>query len=100
MKCPSLRSSCPPPAQWTMNASRMMAKMTTTNQMKNMMMPGTAYPPTLLGLDAAVSYPHPPDLFRAHRQVKVVQASEELPRRAFRVAVPHHRHDAARIDHG
>ena len=63
MKCPSLRLSAPPPAQWTMNARRMMARMMTTNQKKNTMMPGIAYPPTVLALATAVSYPPPPDLF-------------------------------------
>jgi hypothetical protein len=31
-KCPSLRLSTPPPAQFTMNASKMMARITTTTQ--------------------------------------------------------------------
>jgi hypothetical protein len=62
LKCPSLRSSAPPPAQCTINASRMMARMTTTNQKKNTMMPGMAYPATVLDLATAVSYPLPPDL--------------------------------------
>ena len=62
-KCPSLRLSCPPPAQCTMNASRMMARMMTTNQKKNTMMPGMAYPATVLVLATAASYPQQPDLF-------------------------------------
>ena len=40
-----------------------MAKTMTTNQKKNTMMPGIAYPPTLLDLATAASYPPPPDLF-------------------------------------
>jgi hypothetical protein len=39
-KCPSLRWSTAPPAQCTMNARKMMARMTTTTQKKNTMMPG------------------------------------------------------------
>jgi hypothetical protein len=62
MKCPSLRLSAPPPAQCTIIASRMMATMTTTNQKKNTMMLGMAYPATVLDLATAVSYPLPPDL--------------------------------------
>jgi hypothetical protein len=52
----------PPPAQCTMNASRMMARMTTTNQKKNTTIPGMAYPATLLALATASSYPAPPGL--------------------------------------
>ena len=37
--------------------------MTTTNQMKNQMMPGMAYPATLLALATGPSYPAPLDLF-------------------------------------
>jgi hypothetical protein len=55
--------STPPPAQCTMKASRMMARMTTTTQKKNTMMPGMAYPATVLALATAASYPPPPDLF-------------------------------------
>ncbi len=62
-KCPSLRLSTPPPAQCTMNASRMMARITTTTQKKNTMMPGMAYPATVLALATAASYPPPPGLF-------------------------------------
>jgi hypothetical protein len=62
-KCPSLRLSTPPPAQWTMNASKMMARIMTTIQKKNTMMPGMAYPATVLALATAASYPLTPDLF-------------------------------------
>src|SRR5713226_10514815 len=62
-KCPSLRLSTPPPAQCTMNASRMMARITTTTQKKNTMMPGMAYPAMVLALATAASYPPPPGLF-------------------------------------
>ena len=54
-KCPSLRLSTPPPAQCTMNASRMMARMITTTQKKNTIMPGMAYPATVLALATATS---------------------------------------------
>jgi hypothetical protein len=37
--------------------------MTTTNQMKNQMMPGMANPATLLALATGPSYPVPPHLF-------------------------------------
>ena len=47
-----------------MNASKMMARIMTTTQKKNTMMPGMAYPATVLALLAmAASYPPPPDLF-------------------------------------
>src|SRR5262249_5148518 len=62
-KWPSLRLSTPPPTQCTRNASRMMARITTTTQKKNTMMPGMAYPATVLALATATSYPPPPDLF-------------------------------------
>jgi hypothetical protein len=65
MKCPILRLSTPPPAQCTMNASKMMARMTTTTQKKNTMMPGMAYPATVLALATADSYPQSDDLFVA-----------------------------------
>jgi len=55
-KCPSLKLSAPPPAQCTMAASRMMARTTMTTQKKNTMIPGMAYPATVL-LAMAVSYP-------------------------------------------
>ena len=62
-KCPSLRLRTPPPAQCTMYASRMMARIITTTQKKNTMMPGTVYPATVLVLATAASYPAPPALF-------------------------------------
>src|ERR1700746_3973786 len=46
-----------------MNASKMIARMTTTIQKKNTMMPGIAYPATVLALATAASYPRSPDLF-------------------------------------
>lgn len=46
-----------------MNASKMMARMTTTSQKKNTMMPGIAYPATVLAFATAGSYPMPPELF-------------------------------------
>jgi hypothetical protein len=39
-----------------------MARITTTNQKKNTMIPGMAYPATVLALATAPSYPAPPDL--------------------------------------
>jgi hypothetical protein len=57
MKCPSRRLSTPPPAQCTMNASRMMARMTMTIQMKNSAMPGMAYPATDLALATGPQLP-------------------------------------------
>ena len=62
-KCPILRLSTPPPAQCTMDASRMMASTTMTTQKKNTMMPGMAYPATVLALATATNYPRTPDLF-------------------------------------
>src|SRR5690349_6177859 len=62
-KCPSLRLSPPPPAQCTMNASRMMARITTTTQKNKTMMLGMAYPATVLALAMAASYPPLPTLF-------------------------------------
>jgi hypothetical protein len=47
-----------------MNASKMMARIVTTTQKKNTMMPGMAYPATVLALATATSYPPAPDLFR------------------------------------
>ena len=44
-----------------------MAKITTTNQMKNMMMPGIAYPATVLALATGPSYPARAGLFRQVR---------------------------------
>ena len=66
-KCPSLRWSRAPPAQCTMDASRMMARITTTTQKKNTMMPGMAYPATVLALATAASYPPPRGLFTIGR---------------------------------
>jgi hypothetical protein len=66
-KCPSLRWSRAPPAQCTMAASRTMARITTTTQKKNTMMPGMAYPATVLALATAASYPPPPGLFNIGR---------------------------------
>jgi len=51
-----------------MYASKMMAMITTTTQMKNTMTPGMAYPATVLALATAASYPQPPDLFRFARR--------------------------------
>src|SRR5215831_19824227 len=62
-KSPSLSLSTPPPAQGTMKASQLMARITTTTQKKNATMPGMAYPATVLALATATSYPPPPDLF-------------------------------------
>jgi hypothetical protein len=45
-----------------MYASRMMTRMTTTNQKKNTTIPGMTYPATLLVLATASSYPAPPGL--------------------------------------
>jgi hypothetical protein len=45
-----------------MNASKMMARMTTTTQKKNTMMPGIAYPATVLALATHASYPQSGDL--------------------------------------
>jgi hypothetical protein len=41
----------------------MMARIMTTIQKKNTMMPGMAYPATVLALATATSYPRTPDLF-------------------------------------
>jgi hypothetical protein len=41
-----------------------MARITTTNQKKNTMIPGMAYPATVLALAMGPSYPAPRDLFR------------------------------------
>jgi hypothetical protein len=45
-----------------MNASRMMTRITTTNQKKNTTIAGIAYPPTVLALATPGSYPAPPGL--------------------------------------
>src|SRR5215472_13105425 len=47
-----------------MNASKMMARMTTTTQKNNTMMPGMACPATVLVPATAASYPSALDLFR------------------------------------
>ena len=47
---------CSAAGQCTMAASRMMARMTMTTQKKNTMIPGIAYPATVLRA-TAVSYP-------------------------------------------
>jgi hypothetical protein len=47
-----------------MNASKMMARIMTTIQKKNTMMPGMAYPATVLALATAASYPSTHNLFR------------------------------------
>jgi hypothetical protein len=47
-----------------MNARRMMARITTTSQMKKMTIPGSERPATVLALATAHSYPGLPDLFR------------------------------------
>jgi hypothetical protein len=57
VKCPSLTWRTPPPAQCTMYASRMIARMAMTTQKKNTMMPGTACPAIVLVLATAASYP-------------------------------------------
>jgi hypothetical protein len=56
-KCPNRRFMAPPPAQCTMNASRMMARIMTTNQMKNTTIPGRAYPATVLALSHRLRLP-------------------------------------------
>ena len=48
-----------------MNASKMMARMAITTQKKNTMMPGMAYPATVLALATTASYPLPRMLFGA-----------------------------------
>jgi hypothetical protein len=55
LKCPSLRSSMPPPARCTIQASRMRARTISTSQAKNSTTPGMACPPTVLAM--AASYP-------------------------------------------
>src|SRR5690348_5037481 len=49
-------------AQCTMNARRMMTRITTTNQKKNTTIPGIAYPATVLALATDSSYPAQPEL--------------------------------------
>ena len=94
-KCPSLRLIAPPPAQCTMNASRMMAVMTTTTQKKNTMMPGMAYPAIALVLATAVSYPLAQALFNAEvvngakRETPRCLASQPGEWKAIRAAISH-----------
>src|SRR6266702_535706 len=52
----------PPPAQCTIQASRMMARMITTSHTKNSTIPGMAYPLMVLVLATTASYPPGPDL--------------------------------------
>ena len=63
MKCPSLTWAMPPPAQCTIHASRMMARMISASHAKNSTIPGMAYPPMVLLLATAASYPPMPELF-------------------------------------
>jgi len=91
-KCPSRRFRTPPPAQCTINARRMMTRITTTSQKKNTTIPGIAYPATDLALATASSYPAPPDLSFAARQqhhhgggpLAVVAAASSRPSRTSR----------------
>src|SRR6266851_10352840 len=62
MKWPNLISAMPPPAQCTIQASRMMARMITTSHIKNNAIPGMAYPLMVLVLATTASYPPMPDL--------------------------------------
>jgi hypothetical protein len=55
-----------------MNASKMMARMTMTTQKKNTMIPGMAYPATVLALATAVSYPPATALFERAEQSTAV----------------------------
>src|SRR5258708_27641780 len=52
----------PPPAQCTIQASRMMARMIRTSHAKNSTIPGMAYPLMVLVLATTASYPPMPDL--------------------------------------
>src|SRR5258708_34053988 len=52
----------PPPAQCTIQASRMMARMIRTSHAKNSAIPGMAYPLMVLVLATTASYPPMPDL--------------------------------------
>ncbi len=52
----------PPPAQCTIQASRMMARMIRTSHAKNNAIPGMAYPLMVLVLATTASYPPMPDL--------------------------------------
>lgn len=86
-KCPSLRLRTPPPAQCTMNASRIMARIATTTQKKKTTMPGTACPATVLALVAtAASYPPASALFASdfarqamERHAKLASSVPPLP---------------------
>ncbi len=64
-----------------MNARRMMAKITTTNQKKNTTMPGMAYPATDLALATGLSYPGAADLFGSKRGV-LTEVTAGVPRPA------------------
>jgi hypothetical protein len=64
-----------------MNASKTMAKITTTTQKKNTMMPGMAYPATVLALATTASYPQPCDLFGGKTQ-GILLVSEQTARPA------------------
>jgi hypothetical protein len=52
LKCPSLRSSMPPPARCTIQASRMRARTISTSHAKNSTTPGMARPATVLAMAA------------------------------------------------
>jgi hypothetical protein len=82
-----------------MNASKMMIRMTTTTQKKNTMMPGMAYPATVLALATNGSYPAPRDLFGAETHWQ----SDVCPNRCAARQVPpaHDARGAQRgADHG
>lgn len=74
MKCPSLRLRTPPPAQWTMNASRMIARTATTIQKKNTTIPGTAYPATVLALATGRQLPAKIGVIRYSRRCQDCEA--------------------------
>ena len=84
MKCPSRRSSTPPPAQCTIYASRMMARITTTSQKKSTTIPGMPYPATVLALTTGSSYPAPPVLFRNGRYLRASSARHARARQTRR----------------
>jgi hypothetical protein len=65
VKCPSLRVSRPPPAQCTIQASRMMARTISTSHAKNSTMPAMAYPATVLVV------PWPPATRRRSSQSRI-----------------------------
>jgi hypothetical protein len=56
-----------------------MARITTTNQKKNTMIPGMAYPATVLALAMGPRYPAPPDVF-AIRRAGAGRAGMAFPR--------------------